>query len=324
MEGWFLDFLPDLNQNDEETARYEIQNTLWWIGMTGLDGIREDTWQYVPNSFWRDWMAAVKREYPNFRVFGEVKDGDVAHTSFFQGGRTRFDGVDSGLDSLLDFPLFYAARHAFAEGQSLKGVPQMLARDYLYTDPSILVTLVGGHDDGRFMSERGATTTGLKLAHTFILTTRGVPQIYYGDELAMTGPDEPTTRADFPGGFPGDARNAFVKAGRTPDEQDVFEHIRRVARLHTELEPLRRGALDTLYVSEQQYAYARTSPRSSVIVVFNNDTKPAAVEFDIGPTKLADGTTLSDRLNVIKDAKVAQGRLQLELPARSASILALK
>lgn len=324
MEGWFLDFLPDLNQNDEETARYEIQNTLWWIGITGLDGIREDTWQYVPNSFWRDWMAAIKREYPNFRVFGEVKDGDVVHTSFFQGGRERFDGVDSGLDSLLDFPLFYAVRHAFAEGQDLKQVPQMLARDYLYTDPDMLVTLAGGHDDGRFMSEKGATAAGLKLAHTFLLTTRGVPQIYYGDELAMTGPDEPTTRADFPGGFPGDKRNAFSKAGRTPEEQDVFEHIRRMAHLHAELEPLRRGMLDTLYVSDQQYAYARTTRSASVIIVLNNDTKPATIEFDVGPAKLADGTTLSDRLNVLTDTKVSGGRLHVALPARSASVLTVK
>ncbi len=95
MEGWFLDFLPDLNQHDPEVSRYLIQNTLWWIGVTGLDGIRMDTWQYVPNSFWRDWNAALKREYPSFKVVGEVKDGDVVHTSFFQGGRVRFDGVDS-------------------------------------------------------------------------------------------------------------------------------------------------------------------------------------------------------------------------------------
>ena len=123
MEGWFLDFLPDLNQKDPEVARYLIQNTLWWIGTTGLDGIRMDTWQYVPNSFWRDWNAALKKEFPNFKVVGEVKDGDVVHTSFFQGGRRRFDGVDSGLDSLLDFPLFYPIRHAFAAGQRLDEIP---------------------------------------------------------------------------------------------------------------------------------------------------------------------------------------------------------
>ena len=156
MEGWFLDFLPDLNQNDSEVSQYLIQNTLWWIGVTGTDGIRMDTWQYVPNTFWHQWTTAVKREYPKFTVVGEVKDGDVIHTAYFQGGTVR-DGADSGLDSLLDFPLFYSIRHAFAEGKKLDEIPKTLAKDYLYSNPDILVTLLGGHDDGRFMSEPGAT-----------------------------------------------------------------------------------------------------------------------------------------------------------------------
>jgi glycosidase len=255
MEGWFLDFLPDLNQNDPEVSRYLIQNTLWWIGVTGLDGIRMDTWQYVPNSFWHKWTAALKREFPKFTVVGEVKDGDVVHTSWFQGGTVR-DGADSGLDSLLDFPLFYPVRHAFAEGGKLDEIPKILSKDFLYSNPDILVTLLGGHDDGRFMSEKGATIAGLKLANAFVLTTRGVPQLYYGDELAMTGPDEPTTRADFPGGFPGDQRNAFTKAGRTPEEDDLVAYIGKLTRLHTTLEPLKRGRPVNLYVSGQQYAYA--------------------------------------------------------------------
>ncbi|HEX8163942.1 MAG TPA: alpha-amylase family glycosyl hydrolase [Pyrinomonadaceae bacterium] len=321
MEGWFLDFLPDLNQHDEEAARYLVQNTLWWIGSTGLDALREDTWQYVPNDFWRDWTAAIKREYPRLRVFGEVKDGDAVHVSFFQGGRARFDGVDSGLDSLLDFPLFYPARRAFAEGKPVKEVAQALARDYLYTNPDLLVTLVGSHDDGRFMSEPNASTAGLKLAHTFLLTTRGVPLLYYGDEIAMRGADEPTTRADFPGGFPGDPRNAFARAGRTPEEQDVYEHTRRVARLRAELEPLRRGALVTLYAAaDQQYAYARVAGRESVIVVINNDDKPAGLGFSVGPLNLPDDLRLIDRLGAV-NARVVDGTLNVSLPARSASIL---
>ena len=264
MEGWFLDFLPDLNQYDSEVSRYLIQNTLWWIGVTGLDGIRMDTWQYVPNEFWRDWTAAVKREFPNFKVVGEVKDGDVVHTSYFQ---------KTGAESLLDFPLFYAIRHAFAEGGRIDEIPKTLARDYLYTNPDILVTLLGGHDDGRFMSEKGATIAGLKLANAFVLTTRGVPQLYYGDEIGMTGPDEPTTREDFPGG------------PRTKEERELFEYIRGLIRLRHELEPLRTGRLINLYVSEQQYAYAR----GDVIVVINNDDEQAEISF---ATDLTDGTRM--------------------------------
>ena len=318
MEGWFLDFLPDLNQNDPEVARYLIQNTLWWIGTTGIDGIRMDTWQYVPNSFWRQWTWAVKREFRNFKVVGEVKDGDVVHTSFFQGGAVRFDGVDSGLDSLLDFPLFYPIRHAFAEGKPVDAIPKTLAKDYLYTNSEILVTLLGGHDDGRFMSEKGATIEGLKLANAFVLTTRGVPQLYYGDELAMEGPDEPTTRADFPGGFPGDKRDAFTAAGRTKDEQEVFEYIRRLTTLRRELEPLRTGGLVNLHVSEQQYAYARTGPKQAVIVVFNNAAHDVDFEIDVSPVMLGN-RVLQDRLGT-SEARARDGKMKVSLPKRSAAL----
>jgi glycosidase len=320
MEGWFLDFLPDLNQKDPEVSRYLIQNTLWWIGTTGLDGIRMDTWQYVPNSFWRDWNEALKREFPRFKVVGEVKDGDAVHTSFFQGGKVRFDGVDSGLDSLLDFPVFYAIRHAFAEGHHLDEAPKTLAKDYLYNNPEILVTLLGGHDDGRFMSEKGATIAGLKLANAFLLTTRGVPQLYYGDEIAMTGPDEPTTRGDFPGGFPGDKRNAFSSAGRSREEEELFQYTRKLTRLHSELEPLKRGALINLYVSDQQYAYARKTSRAAVVVVINNESKAVEIEFDVSPAGFVNGEALVDRMGVSKGAQVMSGKLRVKLPERSASI----
>jgi glycosidase len=321
MEGWFLDFLPDLNQNDAEVTRYLIQNTLWWIGVTGTDGIRMDTWQYVPNTFWHQWSGALKREFPGFTVVGEVKDGDVAHTSYFQGGVAR-DGADSGLDSLLDFPLFYSIRHAFAEGKSLDEAPKTLAKDYLYTNPDLLVTLLGGHDDGRFMSEKDATIAGLKLANAFVLTTRGVPQLYYGDEIGMTGADEPTARADFPGGFPGDKRNAFTTQGRTREEQDAYEFVRAMAHLHTELLPLKRGELVNLHVSAQQYAYARKSPTGVVIIAINNDSKPATIEFDVTPTGLANGRRLVDRLTPGREMRVDSSKLTVRLSARSAALLA--
>jgi hypothetical protein len=105
LDGWFIDILPDLNQNDPEVARYLIQNTLWWIGVAGIDGIRQDTWPYVPREFWRDWMEAIHREYPTVNVVGEVLDGDPALVSFFQGGRAQFDGIDDEVESLFDFPL---------------------------------------------------------------------------------------------------------------------------------------------------------------------------------------------------------------------------
>ena len=324
LEGWFIDILPDLNQGDEEVSRYIIQNTLWWLGTVGFDAIRQDTLPHVERRFWREWMTAIKREHPNVNVLGELFDGDPALLAYYQGGRAGHDGIDTRLDTLYDFALFYPLRRAFAEGKAIRDVSQMLAHDFLYPNPDVLVTFIGVHDMLRFMNEKGATTEGLKLAQTFIMTTRGTPLLYYGDEIAMAGGGDPDNRRDFPGGFPGDARNAFIKDGRTPAEQDVFEHLRRLGRLRAELEPLRRGRSLDLLDAEQQMAYARMTDRATVIVVFNNDTKPATVEFDVTEARLANGAQMSDRLGASSDVRVEGGRMRLTLPARRALIFTVK
>lgn len=322
LEGWFVDILPDLNQNDPEVARYEIQNTLWWIGVTGIDAIRQDTFQYVPRTFWRQWMAAIKHEYPTMNVVGEVFDGDVAHTSFFQGGRARYDGIDSGLDTLFDFPLTFAIRRAFAEGKDIRELPRILASDPLYVNASILVLFFANHDLKRLMNEPGATIEGLQMAQTLIMTMRGTPQLYYGDEIAMQGGDDPDNRRDFPGGFPGDGINAFTT--RSESQKSVFEHQKLLGQLRTDLEPLRRGNLLNLYATEHQYVYARNTTKSSVVVAFNNDTRPASVEFSVAETKLPNRATLRDRLGTVPDVQVANERIKFQLPGRSSAILVMK
>lgn len=319
LEGWFVDILPDLNQNDPECARYITQNTLWWIGVTGLDAIRQDTFQYVPRTFWRRWMAAIKREYPNLNVVGEVFDGDVAHTSFFQGGRVRYDGIDSGLDTLFDFPLTFPIRRVFAEGKDIRELPRILASDPLYPNASVLVPFIGNHDLKRFMNEPGATIEELKMAQTLIMTMRGTPQLYYGDEIAMQGGDDPDNRRDFPGGFPADGIDRFHTRNR--EQASVFEHQKLLGRLRAELGPLRRGDLLNLFATEHQYVYARNTADASVIVAFNNGDKPAIVEFNVADLKLSNGAVVGDRLGNVKDARVKNGMLTLELPARSSAIL---
>jgi glycosidase len=171
------------------------------------------------------------------------------------------------------------------------------------------------------MSEHGATIAGLKLANAFVLTTRGVPQLYYGDEIAMTGPDEPTTRGDFPGGFPGDKRDAFTREGRSPEEQEVFEFIQKLTRLRHELEPLKSGRLVNLYVAPQQYVYARVVGKGVVIVAFNNDAKVAQFAFEVAEVGLKNGRSLTDRLGRGANVVIDAGKLALNLPPRSVSIL---
>jgi glycosidase len=158
----------------------------------------------------------------------------------------------------------------------------------------------------------------LKLANAFVLTTRGVPQLYYGDEIAMEGGDEPTTRGDFPGGFAGDKRNAFSAGGRTKDEQELFQFIKRLTTLRREHEVLRTGELVNLYVSEQQYAYARRGRSGSVVVVINNGNDAASMEFDV--SRIAAAGVLKDQLGVSRPVQIDAGRMRVSLPKRSAAI----
>ncbi|MFN9204773.1 MAG: alpha-amylase family glycosyl hydrolase [Gemmatimonas sp.] len=273
LDGWFINILPDFNQDDPDVATYLIQNTLWWVGMSGMDGIRQDTWPYVPTRFWRDWMAAIKKQYPTLRVVGEVFDGDPAMIRFFEGTKRTHDGVRTGVDYLFDFPLYYPIRDAFIGGKPVKGIAQMLMRDHLYDDPSALMPFFGLHDVSRFMGERGATVEGLKLAFTTVLTTRGTPLVYAGDEIAIAGGPDPDNRRDFPGGWPGDARDAFAASGRTPEQQAVWSHVQTLLRARAAHTDLRRGATEHLVVTDQQFVYRR----GRVVVAINNDGKAAEV-----------------------------------------------
>ncbi|MBV9303743.1 MAG: cyclomaltodextrinase N-terminal domain-containing protein [Acidobacteriaceae bacterium] len=317
LNGWFGDVLPDMNQDDPEVARYEIQNALWWVGTAGFDGIRQDTLPYVPRSFWREWSLALKRQYPDLRVVGEVFDGDTAIPSFFQGGVKRFDGIDSGVDTVFDFPMYYAIRDVFARGNSIESLAKTLAKDNLYPNASSLVTFLGLHDVARFMNEPGANVEKLKLAFTFLLTTRGTPMIYYGDEIGMPGGDDPDNRRDFPGGWKEDPRNAFESSGRTADEAAVFDHVRNLTALRMRLEPLRRGKMIDLVLAGQTFAYAREIPTEVVIVAINNGSTAEEI-----PIHFSGTAEFRNQLGVTRDLKLRNGHGVIRLPGLSAEIYA--
>ncbi|MGH7561071.1 MAG: alpha-amylase family glycosyl hydrolase [Gemmatimonadales bacterium] len=315
LDGWFIDILPDLNQDDPETARYIIQNSLWWVGTSGIDGIRQDTWPYVPRRFWRDWMGALKREFPRLTVVGEVYDGDPTVIAFFEGGRVKWDGLDDKVDALFDFPLHFPMRRAFGEGRHLREVAQMLSRDRLYRDASSLVTFLGLHDVSRIRNERGATTAGIKLGFTFLLTTRGTPLIYYGDEIGMPGGGDPDNRRDFPGGWREDARNAFEASGRTPEEQEIRAHVQTLLRLRASRPGFRGRATQVLNAGEQTMIYRR----GETVVALNNDT--AAVTLRI---PAATGALGPDLLGVCATPRLEGREIVVAIPVRSGCLFSME
>lgn len=322
LEGWFFNLLPDLNQNDPELATYLIQNSLWWIGMTGVDAVRQDALPYVPRPYWARWATALKQAHPRLTLIGEMWDADPARVAFFQGGETRFDGVDSGVDTLFDFPLNYAIRDVFAKGKPMTRLTEILAADTNYVAPETLVTFLGLHDQPRFLNEPGATVDGLKLAFAFLLTTRGTPLIYSGDEIAMRGENDPDNRRDFPGGWAEDKRNAFVSSGRTAEQANVHDYVAKLLKLRKEITSLRRGQLMNLSVAQDRYAYARVGGDSFAIVTFNNSFRPQHLELSLaGLVQTNASVNLTDRLGTLGTVKVENGKLFLLLPPRSAAVL---
>jgi glycosidase len=319
LDGWFSDELPDMNQDEPEVARYEIQNSLWWVGMTGIDGIRQDTIQYMPRVFIRDLSRALHRQYPRLWMVGEVFERDAAHTSFFIGGHTGWDGINTELDSVFDFALWQASCDVFTNKKAVRALRDQLKYDALYPDASKVTTMVGNHDTRRFISLDGATLDGARLHMAFTLAVRGVPQLYYGDEIALAGGDDPDNRRDFPGGFPGDARDAFDERGRKPTEQRMYEWTRDWLRLRRDHTALRSGRLIDLLYTDETYVFARQDASETLIIAFNRADRPAVLQIPSATLGLATGARLVPLLSNAANAVTVEGEtIRFGVPAKTA------
>jgi glycosidase len=313
LRAWFAGSLPDFNQEDPLAADYLIQNALWWIGMTGIDAIRQDTYPYVDRPFWEKWQTAVDRQYPGFVVVGEITAPNPAALSFFEGGVRRY-GVDTKLPTMLDFPLESALRNVFAQGQPMTRLVDILAQDSLYRRPEMLVVFPGNHDQPRLLTLAKGDISKLLMAQTFALTTKRVVHLYYGDEVAMQGGGDPDNRHDFPGGWPGDPVNAFTPEGRTGDAATVFNWMRDLLRFRQAHPALRSGGLVQLLVNQDQYAYLRSSPEEHVLVVLNRAGSAKPIQIDVDDLPLADGLRLKPLAANAPELVVSGGKVVIDQP----------
>ena len=318
LDGWFSDDLPDMNQDEPEVAKYEIQNALWWVGTTGIDGIRQDTIQYMPRTFIRDLSDALHRQYPSMWMVGEVFDRDAAQTAFFMGGHVGWDKIDTKLDSDFDFSLWNISLNVFTNKLPVRFLRDQLKYDALYPDASRLTTMANNHDTPRFMSLDGATLEGAMMHTAFILSVRGTPQLYYGEEIAMEGKDDPDNRRDFPGGFPGDASNAFTVAGRTAVQQRMYEWVRRWIKLRRDRSALRRGKLIDLFYDEDAYVFARQDKLDTVLIAINRSPKPKQIKLPMRSIGISNGE-LRSLLSAERISQIRNGEADVILPAKTAA-----
>jgi len=278
--GWFNDQMPDLNQTNPFVGEYLKQSTLWWIEFSGVDGIREDTYPYIDPKFREEWCRYVLDEYPRFNIVGEVWVQDPVFVAPYQRGSYFPRSIKPELPALMDFGLYDAFLKTFADTAGrIENVFTTLAKDFLYPNPDNLVIFLDNHDIRRTMFNLNGDVKRFKLELMTLLTTRGIPQLLYGTEIGMKGGTEDgTLRADFPGGFPNDQRDAFSENGRTKEENDIFDFTQQLLKIRSTHKSLQRGSLIHYKPRNEVYVYFRILNNERIMVVINHNTGKQVVD----------------------------------------------
>lgn len=290
-DGWFTSVMPDFNQRNRHVARYLIQSSIWWIEYAGINGIRQDTHPYADFDFMSQWCKEVLDEYPYFNIVGETWLNSNVLVSYWQKDSKLAAPQNSNLPTVMDFPLQALMNQAFDEetgewGGGLYKLYDYQTQDLVYANPMNLLTFLDNHDTSRFAQtdEMAKNLKRYKQAMVFLLTTRGIPQIYYGTEILMTGDKgkgDGDLRKDFPGGWQGDTRNCFVENGRTALENEAFEFTRQLLNWRKGNQVIGKGNLKHYSIQNGVYVYQREFNGKSVVVIMNgtDDSK----ELDLTP-----------------------------------------
>lgn len=327
LRGWFDTKMADLNQSNPYVANYLIQNSIWWIEYAGLNGIRMDTYPYSDKEFMTRWVKVVQDEYPDFTVLGEAWLNVVPQVAYWQDNDFNPDGFKSHLPYVFGFPLKYAITDAFNEengwSTGASRLYESLSLDYLYSDPLKTVTFADNHDADRIFSRLGKDIDKFKMAMAFVMTVRGVPQIYYGTELLMTGLEHQGhgfIREDFPGGWVGDKANAFVQSGRTEQQNEAYNFLQRLMKWRAGKEVIHTGKTKHYIPEDGIYVFFRYDENESVMIVLNNNQSEKTLKLHRFAESLQDYSSGRDVLQRTQLEKLDQ----LELKPMSVRVIELK
>jgi glycosidase len=282
--GWFDTNMPDLNQKNELLATYLIQNAIWWIEYSGIDGIRLDTQPYADKEMVASWAKAIQEEYPEFTILGESWLQKIALTAYWQESTSNHDGYSSNIPVITDFPMFNAISAAFNEEQTwTEGIARLyyvLAQDFLYKDASKTLVFLDNHDVNRIYTSLQKDIRKLKMAIAFQLTTRGIPSVYCGTEQLQEGlahESHGKMRMDFPGGWPDDKQNTFTSEGRTDDQNEIFNYFQTLLHWRKTTPAIHDGQLTHFVPENNVYVYFRHTENECVMVILNNNKKKQTI-----------------------------------------------
>ena len=304
VNGWFVPSMPDLNQRNPHLMKYLTQNSIWWVENSGIDGIRMDTYPYADMDGMAGWAEDVMREFPNFNIVGECWYANEGGSAFWQQ-QSRLNDKDTKLPSVMDFKLTIDGRKYFDEETTpwtgLNGLYDHLAMDFLFPDPQKILTFLDNHDTDRYLLTEPENLDSWKQAVTFLLTSRGIPQLYYGTELLMAGSKEGSdgyVRKDFPGGFPGDTVNAFEASGRSEKQNEAWDYLSSVLKWRRDVanDVIAKGELKHFMPINCVYVYQRKSGDKQVVVILNGSESEIELDMPRYEEILKPGTKLRKSL----------------------------
>jgi neopullulanase len=324
-KGWFVPFLPDLNHHNPLVANFLIQHALWTVEYFGVDGWRVDTYQYNDLEFMNHCNDALLDEYPNMLITGENSVHNVVSQAYFARNNLNVP-FKSNMPSANDFVLYHATTDALTEnfdwGKGFNRLYSTLVNDFLYENADLNMTFLDNHDENRFFSVVGEQMSKYQLGLGFLLTTRGIPQIYYGTEILMKNfknPSDAEVRQDFPGGFKGDSLNKFVAANRTELENQAFNFVKKLAQYRKKSTPLQVGKLTHYLPQNGTYVYFRHTQDAVVMVIMSQNSKEVTLDmsrFQASLRGYAQGKNVMTEA-ILKDLK------QITVPAMSIQIIEL-
>ena len=323
VDGWFVPSMPDLNQRNPHVATYLIQNSIWWIEYSGVDGIRQDTYPYADYKMMVDWCNAIYREYPDYNIVGEAWMNQTMGTAFWQKDSKLNERGNTMLKSVMDFRLMGLSHSAFfGDAGGMQALYEHLAYDYAYADIYNVLRFLDNHDTDRFLPAMPEKLDAFKQGIAFMLTIPGIPQFYYGTELLMNGTKQKGDgyiRLDVPGGWPGDAVNQFEASGRTDIQNEAWNYMQKLLKWRKGNEVIAKGKMKHFVPQNGVYVYARNLNGKQVVVIMNGNAKESVLPLDRYDEILKGYTSGKDVIT----GKVVSLQKELTLEAKDVLVLEL-
>jgi glycosidase len=323
-DGWFVPTMPDLNQRNRHVAKYLIQNSIWWIEYSGVNGIRQDTYPYADYEMMIDWIEAVEKEYPQYNIVGEAWLNNPVGTSFWQRN-SPLNPNNAKLKSVMDFRFMGLSHTAFFEetgewNGGLHGIFEHMAYDFIYPDIYNVLRFLDNHDTDRFLKEYPSGLSGWKQGIAFLLTMPGIPQIYYGAELLMYGNksrSDGDVRLDVPGGWPEDKADYFTSKGRDELRNEAFDFMKKLLHWRQGNDVIAYGRMKHYVLQKGVYVYERYLGDKNVLVFMNGTSG----EVEINLNRYAESTgNRSEWIDLLSGRNILLGKT-LTLAAREVLVL---